>query len=66
MTRAQEILIRGVAATLRGAADTLMSLVAREEPKDAAPKCPGCGSTDLAEAGDALVCADCNTNVPKA
>jgi len=62
MTRAQEILIRGVATTLRGAADSLMSLVAREEPEEAAPQCPSCGSTNLAEAGDTLVCAVCNTN----
>jgi len=26
--------------------------------------CPKCGSPDLAEAGDVLVCANCNENIP--
>lgn len=61
MTRAEEILIRSTARALHAAADGLMSLVAREEPSNVV-RCPGCGSTNVAEAGDDLVCAECNAN----
>lgn len=62
MTRSQEMLIRGVAGSLRSAAFTLESLLAREEPGETLPACPKCGSTDLAEAGGDHVCAKCNHN----
>lgn len=62
MTRAQEILIRGTATTLRGIAESLTSMIARADPEPAVPTCPACGSTDLAEAAGEYVCAACNTN----
>jgi cytochrome c553 len=65
LTRSEEMAIRGAAAAAQALAQSLSALVAREIPQEPVPTCPGCHGTDLAEAGDVLVCADCNTNIPR-
>jgi transposase-like protein len=62
MTKSEELAIRAAAAQAQALSQSLMSMIAREEPKNGAPKCPSCGSADVATGGDTLVCADCNTN----
>lgn len=65
LTRSQEMAIRAAAQQAAALAQSLSALVAREDPVEGPPACPNCNSTQLAEAGDVLVCADCNTNIPR-
>lgn len=66
LTRSQEIAIRAAAVQAQALSQSLMALIARDDPP-AVRRCinPDCNSDDLAEAGQDLVCADCNTNQPR-
>ena len=65
LTKSHEMAIRAAAAQASALAQSLSALVAREDPTEAPQSCPNCNSTQLAEAGVVLVCADCNTNIPR-